>query len=156
MDKRLKQQLENIKLSTTWQKSRLNNYGLTLTEVMVVVFVIGVLMTIAFPKYGNVVSRQRAQEGEQMLLAILGSQKRYQLDHNGAYSPDLASLDIVPSNFNTNSFNMPTADNNDDTIGLTPGLAQIQYSDATYTLWINQSGQISCIPAGSTCTSLGY
>ena len=131
------------------QNGRQNIAGLTLAEVLVVIFVMGALMITAIPRYSNVVNRQRAREGEQMLLALLSSQKRYQLDY-GVYAPNLGSLDITVTDYTTDSFKLPTATSNPNS------LAQIQRSDDSYTLSINQNAQITCTPAGSACTNSGY
>lgn len=153
----MKQNMHSGKRHTTLRKLQdriLNAVGFTLLEIFVVIFILGALMAMAIPRYLNVIERQKAQEGERMLLAVLSSQKRYQLDNN-VYAPDLASLDITLTGFVTDYFKNPTTDSNANDAN---GLAQIQRKDLTYTLLINASGQISCTPSGSgsTCSSLGY
>ena len=70
-----------------------NRKGYTLIEVLVVGIIISVLASVALVNYGVVVERARAKEGEQLLYALLASQKRYKLEH-GAYAIDSPATDI--------------------------------------------------------------
>jgi prepilin-type N-terminal cleavage/methylation domain-containing protein len=128
-------------------KTRLENTkGWTLLEISIVVIIIGVMASYAWPKLNNVIERSRTGEAEQALIALYASQKRYQLE-TGNYTSTINSLDVsLPGLTN---FNTPT-------VNAGPTLASVQRSNNAYTLHINTAGSISCTPAGSTCNQIGY
>ncbi len=69
----------------------------TLTELLVVVVIIGILATVALPKFNKVLLTRRTTEAEEMLRAIRTEQeRRCALDKS--YVTDLTTLsDLVPS-----------------------------------------------------------
>lgn len=69
----------------------------TLTELLVVVVIIGILATVALPKFNKVLVTRRTTEAEEMMRAIRTEQeRRCALDK--PYATDFAALsDIVPS-----------------------------------------------------------
>lgn len=117
----------------------------TLAELTVVAVVLGVLSMIAIPRLGNTVERMRAEEGKQILMAVYAAQKRYWQEHGQTYTDDFDNLDIDmrPS---TNFENIQL-----DASGFP--LAQIDRANGTYTLTINEMGQMYCI--GTICYELG-
>jgi prepilin-type N-terminal cleavage/methylation domain-containing protein len=129
--------------------------GFTLVEMVTVMMIIGSLVMMALPKYTLIVEKGRAAEGVQYLFSLLSAQKRYSIDHdNGDSTPDYAdtvsALDVgmnPPRNFNT-----PT----DADINTTNPIARITRNDSSYTLFIADTGVITCTGAGSVCQSLGY
>ena len=135
------------------QHSR-HNTGFTLTEIIVVIIIMGVLASAALPKFTGTVERVRAAEGVQLLTALLGAQKAYEFE-NGSYSAVLADLDIeVPR---ANNFVLPpTVANPVDPVA--NPIASIRRSNA-YWLRINENGQITCVnaaPNNFTCAQAGY
>jgi prepilin-type N-terminal cleavage/methylation domain-containing protein len=134
-----------------------NNCAFTLVEMLVVITIIGALTAIAIPSYNTHIERVRSAEGVQSLTALLGSQKRYQLD-NGAYAagPALTAIDIDIAA--SNSFDAPTIAN-----GGAGWIARITRDSATipYTLSISATGVVTCsclvacTPA-NICTRIGY
>ena len=121
--------------------------------------IIGAMVVLALPKYTTVIEKVRASEGEQYLYSLLGAQKRYSIDHDdGLGGPDYADtvndLDIdlsaTPSNFKK----LTDAD-----INTSNPVAQITRSDSSYTLYISDTGIVSCNCSGvvcSTCKKLSY
>ena len=67
--------------------------GFTLIELLVVVLIIGVLASIAWPRYEKAVAKTQAMAGLSMLLRVLQSQERH-LMATGSYTTDLSELDI--------------------------------------------------------------
>jgi len=64
---------------------RLNQQqGFTLIEVMIVVLIIGILATIAYPNYSDYVKRGNRSEGQAFLNDVSARQERY-FSQNNAY-----------------------------------------------------------------------
>ena len=70
--------------------------GFTLLELIIVIIVIGILASIALPRYMRVAERARAAEAKSMLSAIRSSQFRYAAQHNN-FTATYANLDIESS-----------------------------------------------------------
>lgn len=120
-------------------------HAYTLVEIMVVATVISIIAAFAIPGLSLVIERMRAEEGRQLLLSLLSAQKRYALEHGGAYTNDLnlLDLDLRPSdNFSTIR------------IFATPPLAQVSRSGDLYTLSIDGQARITC--TGAHCSNLGF
>ena len=56
--------------------------GVTLMELMIVVVVIGILVSIAFPNYREFVARAKRTEAKALLLEIAANQERFYLNAN--------------------------------------------------------------------------
>lgn len=65
--------------------------GFTLIEVMVVVVIVGILATIAYPSYQDVVRQTRRSDGLSALMDVMSRQERSFTDFN-RYTDNLASL----------------------------------------------------------------
>ena len=65
--------------------------GFTLIELMIVVVVISILVTVAYPSYQDHVRKGRRAEGKTALLKAAQVQERYYSDNN-TYVVDLAPL----------------------------------------------------------------
>ncbi len=62
--------------------------GMTLIEVMVVVVIIGILASIAYPAYVDQMTKTRRTDGKTELAAIMNVQERF-YTNNGAYTTNL-------------------------------------------------------------------
>ena len=130
------------------------NKGFTMLEIVIVIIIVGILSTLAIPRFTSTVERVRAAEGVQMLTALLGAQKAFQLENAGNYStdPDLLDIEIaIASNFDV----PPTVLNPGDPVA--NPIARIRRT-AAYWLEINENGVIDCVDAGVTftCAQAGY
>ena len=63
---------------------RRNEKGFTLVELMIVVVIIGILASIAIPKFSNLIGKTKASEAKQMLGQIVSLEKTYYFT-NDAY-----------------------------------------------------------------------
>ena len=127
--------------------------GFTLTEIMVVVIIVGVLASVTLPRFTGVMERFRAAEGVQILTALLLAQKAYEAEY-GVYSAVLADLDV--SIDRAENFNLPPSVANPADPEANP-IATITRT-GSYTLGINEEGTISCTNGGMgfTCAQAGY
>lgn len=136
----------------------------TLTEVMVVVIIIGVLAAIAMPRYEVAVEKVRASEGVNILTALLSAEKRYALDNNNTYTAVFAQLDFtMPGGWG--NFGAPTltavAVGGNGVVAQLPRNDQANYDLDGYTLSITENtGTVACVEGASTtagtCTKLGF
>lgn len=67
--------------------------GLTLVELMVVVAVMAIIATIAYPIYTNQVEKSRRADAKIALEMVAQAQERY-YTLNGAYTNNLSSLQV--------------------------------------------------------------
>ena len=129
---------------------KLNN-GYTLTEVTVVLIVIGVLASFGLPKYMASVEKSRSGEGVQILTALLNAQKALQ-QSTGSYTSSLNALEITipqPRYFNA----PPTVSTNVSSLA-----SIVSINNGGYTLTIDQNGAVTCADGTTTgiCQKLGY
>ncbi|MCK4881998.1 MAG: hypothetical protein KAS92_03135 [Candidatus Omnitrophica bacterium] len=115
---------------------------------MVTIIIVGVLASLALPRFGGVLERVRAAEGVQILTALLGAQKVYEAE-NGNYSAVLADLDISidrAENFNIGTIVVQNNAANVAAITSTVG----------YVLSIDEDGFIGCVDGAVTCVAAGF
>ena len=65
--------------------------GFSLTELLIVLAIIGILVMIAVPLYQNVTTRAKTMEAKTQLSFLHTLQKTYRLEHD-TYTTDFASL----------------------------------------------------------------
>ena len=74
-------------------------HGVTFTELMIVVVIIGILTAIAYPNYRQYVARAKRTEAKAALLQIATNQERFYLQNN-TYTEDMTVLGFpVADNF---------------------------------------------------------
>lgn len=76
--------------------------GVTLIELMVVVVIIGILASIAYPNYREFVARAKRTEARAALLKIATNQEKYYLQNN-IFTTDLTALGFNTNPYTTNS-----------------------------------------------------
>ena len=83
-------------------KNNRKKKAFTLTELLVVVIVIGVLSAVVLPKFSKVIETRKTTEAEEMMAAVRTEQeRRCALDKN--YTTDAASVNLA--SLNTKNFN---------------------------------------------------
>lgn len=132
-----------------------NRGGFTLTEIIVTVIIVGILASVALPRFTGVFERVRAAEGVQILTALLGAQKVFEAE-NGSYASGaagLAALDVEIDR--AKNFNLPPTVSNPADPVANP-IATITRTGA-YILGINEEGRICCKNSGAafTCAQAG-
>ncbi|MBT4483090.1 MAG: prepilin-type N-terminal cleavage/methylation domain-containing protein [Candidatus Latescibacteria bacterium] len=71
---------------------RRNEKGFTLVELMIVVVIIGILASIAIPKFSNMIGKTKTTEAKQMLGEIVKMEKSYYYAES-SYADFNAALD---------------------------------------------------------------
>jgi type IV pilus assembly protein PilE len=84
--------------------------GVTLLELMIVVVIISIMASIAYPQYRDFVTRAKRNEAKAVLLEIATNQERHYLQ-NQTYTTDLATLGVTtPTDSGTYAVTIPSAD----------------------------------------------
>ena len=119
--------------------------GFTLLELIIVIIVIGILASIALPRYMRVAERARLAEAKNMLSSLRSSQIRYFAQHQD-YASSMDNLDIEPGT--EKYFNYSAVDGNAtiatvDAIGY--GIRTTEEGSTTYgtyTIAIDEDGEL--------------
>lgn len=78
-------------------------HGVTLMELMIVVVIIGLLATMAYPNYRQYAARAKRNEAKAALLQVASMQERVYLQEN-SYTNDMLKLGfLVATNYITDS-----------------------------------------------------
>lgn len=71
--------------------------GVTLIELMIVVVIVGILASVAYPSYQQYILRSKRSEGKALLMDIVARQERFYFDNN-RYTDDLTDLGFASEN----------------------------------------------------------
>lgn len=125
--------------------------GFTLLELIIVIIVIGILASIALPRYIRVSERARTSEAKSMLSAIRESQIRYYAQY-GVYTNDMNLLDFEagPQRYYTYGAGQGTENN----LGNATRDTSVEWSlgdqlPLGYRFTIDANGTFSIIPSGA-------
>ncbi|MBI5415359.1 MAG: prepilin-type N-terminal cleavage/methylation domain-containing protein [Candidatus Omnitrophica bacterium] len=122
----------------------------TMVELVFVVIVIGILASIALPRFSNTVEKSRIMEAVNILATLRDAQELYRQE-KGAYTAVLDNLDVTiaaPANFA-----MPTVAAADPIASIVRNAGGYQY-----TLTIDADGTVSCggtVNPANICATLG-
>lgn len=123
--------------------------GFTLIELMIVIAIIGILASIAYPSYTTYVERGRRSDGQSALLDLSHRMDQYFSENKSYEGATLAQLGvkaISPEGYYTLSIG--NLSNNTFTANATP--IDAQSSDNCGTLTMNQLGQRGFTGAGGS------
>ena len=79
----------------TLRKLLADQSGFSLTELLVVIVIIGILAALAMPKFLSVITRAKSTEAKLMLKHVHQLQKTYYME-NDIYSTDLTAIGFEP------------------------------------------------------------
>ncbi len=107
--------------------------GVTLTELMIVVVIIGILTAIAYPNYRQYAARAKRTEAKAALLQVATNQERFYLQNN-SYTEDMTLLGFATDPF--------TSDTGSYIIDVDPGADSNGFgATATYQNADNEAGK---------------
>ena len=97
-------------------KTKFSQQGLTLIELMIVIVVLGILISLAYPGYQEFSARARRAEAISALLQVATNQERFYLN-NQTYTTNLVNLGFEASPWTTETGSyrirvLPGADQN--------------------------------------------
>ncbi len=126
--------------------------GFTLLELIIVVLVIGILASLALPRYIRIAEKGRMSEGKSILGGIRTAQLRYSAEH-GEFATAVGDLDVdfTPGKyFDPPAFPNLGADITDPaTVVCSVTRNSVDLGTGVpYTLTIDQAGRITGVPPG--------
>jgi type IV pilus assembly protein PilE len=90
-------------------KSRLQQKGVTLLELIVVMIIVGILAAVAIPSYRQYVIRSQRSDAKDALLSLATAQEKFYLQCNTyaagfAVAPNCAALNLQGTNSSKNGW----------------------------------------------------
>ncbi|MFQ6371294.1 type IV pilin protein [Shewanella sp. YIC-542] len=115
--------------------------GFTLIEVMIVVVIIGILASIAYPSYIDYVTRSNRAEAHAALLKVANLQEQYYLD-NRTYAEDMKKLGLTADPYLTDNklYSVDSVGTGSFTITATPQGAQATRDSQCKTITLTDTG----------------
>tara|TARA_Y100000766_G_scaffold172347_1_gene147920 strand:+ start:644 stop:1024 length:381 start_codon:yes stop_codon:yes gene_type:complete len=115
------------------------SHGFTLIELMIVVIIMGLLASIAYPAYQEQVMKTRRAEGQSALLHLATAIEHYytvNLSYSGATSPSVLGHSATSTN---GHYTLTISDLSDTTYTLSATPAGAQAGDSCGVLTLNQA-----------------
>lgn len=78
--------------------------GFTLLELMIVVIIIGILASLAIPRFIEATKKAKKAEGYSLLATIRSAQMRYYLENNNKYYNSGANIDKLDITLTTSKY----------------------------------------------------
>ncbi len=94
--------IKPVKTAIRSARMRRSMQGITLMELLIVVVVVGILATIAYPNYREFAARAKRTEARAALLKIATNQERFYLQNN-TFTTDLTVLGFSADPYTTDS-----------------------------------------------------
>ncbi|HEY9040984.1 MAG TPA: type IV pilin protein [Rheinheimera sp.] len=115
--------------------------GITLIELMIVIAILGILVSIAYPSYTQYVQRSNRSEGMNELVRIANMQEQFFADSR-RYAVDLTELGFPDAVFTTENglYQIRVSAAAARTFTLTAVGQGVQANDVCATMGINQAG----------------
>ncbi len=131
--------------------------GFTLLELIIVIIVIGILASIALPKFLEVTERGRAAEGLNILTTVRGAQLRYFAQTSpSVYSAVNTDLDATFTTLKYFAWQAAAAaDDNAQCVTATRNATQRPTGWGAYKLCVTPNGVVGCTQPGTECAKLG-
>ena len=125
--------------------------GFTLTELLVVIVIIGILAALTIPKFLNVTTSAKMTEAKVMLKQLYNLQRAYYLE-NDTYGPSLEAINFEQEKLKTDGGNARyklAIAKATDTEFLASATAVVDFDkDGSYNIWsIDQDGNLKQIEA---------
>ena len=142
-----------------------NQRGVTLIELMIVVVILSVIASIAYPSYTQFIIRAKRNAATTMLLQVADRQQQYFMD-NKRYAANMTSLgydnatvmisddgNIITSGDDQRIYGISLSNTTATTYTLnaTPQLRQAEKDTTCGTLTLTHSGQKSQVGSGDNC-----
>ena len=130
------------------KKQNKNKRAFTLTELLIVVIVIGVLSAVTLPKFTRVIENRKVTEAEEIMSAVRTEQeRRCAMDKN--YTLKFDNLSDVVSSSNTKNYNTKNYTYSLQDEGIS---AQSKKGNYTLKMLSYQDGSLCC--SGADCAKL--
>jgi type IV pilus assembly protein PilE len=123
--------------------------GFTLIELMIVIVIVGILASIAYPSYTAYVERSRRSDGQSALLDLSNRMDRYFSENKSYKGATLAQLGVKETSAE-GYYNLSISNLSGNTYTANAAPTGAQSSDNCGTLTINQLGQRGFTGASAT------
>jgi type IV pilus assembly protein PilE len=134
--------------------NRMGAQGFTIIELMIVVVIIGIIASIAYPNYRDYQFKSRRSDGKTFLMGAAARQEQYFLD-NKSYTANLSNLGYTANAdtffYSEKGYYKITATGTSLAFTLTATPSGVQAGDSCGNLTLNESAVRGQSGTGSNC-----